>query len=80
MDMSSQAKVTHRVNVNTDDIQKVVMQAVDDSADDLQQSQQQQTQSKNKVEVRSPIQQIIQGKEIEAKKDLLKGFIQTEYS
>lgn len=75
MELSHQANVQRRVNVNTDDIQKVVLQSTDEINADIRQTQQ-QTQLKDKVEVRSPIQQIIQGKETEAKKDLLKDFIQ----
>jgi len=75
MELSHQANLQRLVNVNTDDIQKVVLQTTTEINSDIQQSQQ-QSQLKDNAEIRSPIQQIIQGKEADAKKDLLKDFIQ----
>ena len=76
MELSQQANLQRRINVNTDDIKKVVLQSADDVHGDVGQATQQTQTQKDKVEPRSPIQQIISGKESDAKKDLLKDFIQ----
>ena len=41
MELSHQANVQRRVNVNTDDIQKVVLQSTDEINADIRQTQQQ---------------------------------------
>ncbi|MEK6558363.1 MAG: hypothetical protein AABZ14_08720, partial [Candidatus Margulisiibacteriota bacterium] len=69
-----QAKMGAMVNVNTDDIQKLLFEAQEHSSEQI--NQQALSSSKEKTEPKSPISQIIMGNELDAKKDLLRGFIQ----
>ena len=60
----------NEVDVNTDDLQKIILSDSDEKA------KQSSANEIKKTETKSPVQQIIQGNEQTAKKDLLKNFVQ----